>query len=220
MDAAAMRILPLVPIILISLLPLGWAAELESVPQLDHRDPAALREAVRLLDEEVKLAARPRAYVVIDLVTQTVYIKGRGVELYHFPLEHWTASGLEDIAASFRLQQRPPVTRRKVDPTAAVDAEQLPISLADMPSLYALEFSPPLDITIQTPASSNLWQWTFFKGQRWWHWLKRQYLSIISGTATPPKPSLQLTMAPDHAQSLAWTVTEDMSFLIRRASSH
>ncbi|HEY5627847.1 MAG TPA: hypothetical protein VIR79_07865 [Nitrospira sp.] len=215
-----MKILPIVPIILISLLSSGWAAEPGGLPNLDSNNPAALREAVRLLEEEVKLAARPRTYVVIDLVAQTLHIKGRGVELYRFPIEQWTASGLEDIAVSFSLQQRPPVARRKVDPTAAVDAEQLPVSLADMPSIYALWFSPPLEITIQSPAASNFRQWVFFKGQTWWHWLRRQYLSIISGTTAPPTASLQLTMAPDHAQSLAWTVSENMPFLIRRASSH
>ena len=94
MDAAPMRILSAVPIILLLLQSSIWAAEPEGLPHLDPNDPAALREAVRLLNAEVQLAARPRTYVVIDLVAQTIFIKGRGLELYRLPIERWTVSRL------------------------------------------------------------------------------------------------------------------------------
>jgi hypothetical protein len=212
-----MRILSAVPIILILLLSSSWAAEPEGLPHLDPNDPAALREAVRLLDAEVQLAARPRTYVVIDLVAQTIFIKGRGLELHRLPIERWKASRLADIASSLRLQERPPVTRRKLDP--AFGADQPPISLEDMPSHYSLLFSPSLRVTIQPSVPHNLWQWLAFNGQEWWRWLKIQCVTLISGDNAYSVPSLQLTLAHDDAQSLAWTVTDNMPFLIRRTSS-
>jgi hypothetical protein len=212
-----MKILFIVPIILLSLLSSGRAAEPEVIPDLNPNDPAALREAVRLLNEEVKLAARPRTYVVIDLVAQAIFIKGRGLELHRLPIERWTASRLADIAPGFRLRERPAVTRRKIEP--AVGAEQPPISLDDMPTEYSLNFSPSLTVTIQSSAPDNLLRSIGFKAREWWHWLKGQCLALLSGDAAPAIPSLQLTLAYDHAQSLAWTVTEGMPFLIRRTSS-
>ena len=217
MDAAPIRILSTVPIIVFLLLSSIWAAEPAGLPHLNQNDPAALREAVRLLDAEVQLAARPRTYVVIDLVAQTIFIKGRGLELYRLPIERWTVSRLADIASTLRLKERPPVTRRKLDP--AVGADQLPISLEDMPSQYSLSFSPSLRVTIQPSVPHNLWQWLAFNGQEWWRWLKIQSLTLVSGDTASSIPSLQLTLAYADAQSLAWTVTDDMAFLIHRTSS-
>jgi len=212
-----MRILSAVPIILLLLLSSIWAAEPEGLPHLDPNDPGTLREAVRLLNAEVQLAARPRTYVVIDLVAQTIFIKGRGLELHRLPIERWKASRLADIAPSLRLQERPPVNRRKLDP--AVGADQSPISLEDMPSQYSLSFSPSLRMTIQPSVPHNLWQWLAFNGQEWWRWLKILSLTLVSGDTASSVPSLQLTLAHADAQSLAWTVTDDMPFLIRRTSS-
>jgi len=217
MDAAPMRILSAVPIILFLFLSSSWAAESEGLPHVDPNDPAALREAVRLLDAEVQLAARPRTYIVIDLVAQTIFIKGRGLELHRLPIERWTASRLADIASSLRLQERPPVTRRKLDPI--VGADQPPISLEDMPSQFSLILSPSLRVTVQPSVPYDLWQWLAFNGQEWWRWLKIQWLTLVSGDSASSAPSLQLTLAHDDAQSLAWTVTDDMPFLIRRTSS-
>ena len=215
MGAAAMRILSAVPIILCLVLSPGWASEPEGM-HVDQNDPAALKEAVRLLDEEVKLAARPQTYIVIDLVAETIFIKGRGIELHQFHIEHWTASRLSELGSNLRLKARPPVVRRKIDPSVGVDLS--PISLDDMPSQYSLDFSPRLKVTIQTSPQQNLWQWLAFNGKELWSWMTTQGRALISGNSFTPIPSLQLTLAVDDAQSLAWTVTEDMPFLIRRTS--
>ncbi|HEX9155552.1 MAG TPA: hypothetical protein VF819_08305 [Nitrospira sp.] len=211
-----MRVPFAAPIILLLFHSLAWAAEPDVIPHLDSNDPVALREAIRLLDEEVKLAARPQTYVVIDLVTNAVIIKGRGVELHRLPIEQWTASQLEDITSTFRLRERPPVSRRKIEPAGG--SQQSPISLDDMPTDFSLSFSPPLTVTIEPFAPDNPWRWVAFKGHEWWLWLKGPFLAMVSGNTVPSTPSLRLTLTHDHAQSLAWTVTEGMPFLIRRTS--
>lgn len=212
-----MHILFAAPILFLSLVSTGWAAEPEVAPPLDLNDPRALQEAVRLLDEEVKLAARPQTYVIIDLVDRAVLIKGRGVELHRFPIERWSAVQLAEANATFRLQTRPPVTRRKVDPAAG--AELPPISLDDMPTEFTLLFSPSLTVAVHPSASDDLWRWLKFKGREWWMWLKGWSLILTTGHAPPSQPLLHLTVTSDHAQSLAWTLTEGMPFLLRRTSS-
>jgi hypothetical protein len=202
--------------IFLSLVSDVWGGEPEIVPLPDSTDPHPLQEMVRLLDEEVKLAARPQTYVIIDLVDRAVLIKGRGVELHRFPIERWSAVQLDKATTTFRLQKRPPVTRHKVDPAAG--AEQSPISLDDMPIEFTLSFSPSLTVAVHPSASDNPWCWLKFKGREWWMWLKDWSLILATGNAPPSRPSIHLTVTADHAQSLAWTVTEGMPFLLHRAS--
>ena len=211
-----MHLLFAAPIFLLFFIVAGWAAELDVVPRLDPNDALALQEAVRLLDEEVKLAARPQTYVIIDLVDRAVLIKGRGVELHRFPIEQWSGVQLAEAHATFRLQKRPPVTRRKVEPAAG--AEQLPISLDDMPTEFTLLFTPSFTVDVHPSASDNLWPWLKFKGREWWTWLKGWIVILTTGSAPPLQPSIHLTVTSHHAQSLAWTVTEGMPFLLRRTS--
>ncbi len=200
--------------ILLSLISVSWAAEPEVIPPGGLADSASLQEATRVLEEEVKLAAKPQTYVFIDLAANVILIKGRGVELHRSPIERWSASDLSRFAALYRLRERPQVTRRKIDPMAV--AEQDPISLVDMPTTFTLKFSPPLTILVLSNTDGNPWQWTLQRGRVWWRRLTAWGQILRTGDMSPPPPSLDLTVSLDHAQSLAWTVTEGMPFLIRR----
>jgi hypothetical protein len=197
--------------------PLASATEPEHSLQVNLDNPVALQEATRILAEEVKLAARPQTYVIIDLVDRAVLIKGRGVELHRFPIADWSAVHLADASATFRLQARPPVGRRKIEPAAG--AEQPPISLDDMPTDFTLEFSPGFSLTVHPSASDVFWRWLRFKWRESWRWLQGWTLALATGKGPTPQPLLHLIVDARHAQSLAWTVTEGMPFLIRRASS-
>lgn len=202
-------------VLLLSTLPAG-ATEPENVFGIDLNDPAALQEATRILAEEVKLAARPQTYVIVDLVDRAVVIKGRGAELHRFPIEQWSASHLAEVSTTFRLQARPPVTRRKIEPSAGGD--QPPVSLDDMPTDFTLTFSPSFLLAVHPSATADFWRWLRFTLREWWVWLKNWIRTLATGKEPAPQPVLRLTLTPHHAQSLAWTVTEGMPFLIRRTS--
>jgi len=197
--------------------PLPKAAEPENIFAVEVNDPAALEEATRILAEEVKLAARPQTYVIVDLVDRSIVIKGRGAELHRLPIEQWSAVHLADASATFRLQARPPVARRKIDPTAG--GEQPPVSLEDMPTDFTLAFSPSLLVTVHPSASGDFWRWLRSNGREWWVWLKKWGRRLMTGDEPAAHPVLRLTLTPHYAQSLAWTVTEGMPFLIRRAAA-
>lgn len=202
-------------LLLLSALPAG-ATEPENVFGIDLNDPAALQEATRILAEEVKLAARPQTYVIVDLADRAVVIKGRGAELHRFPIEQWSASHLAEVSTTFRLQARPPVTRRKIEPSAGGD--QPPVSLDDMPTDFTLTFSPSFLLAVHPSATADFWRWLRFTLREWWVWLKNWIRTLATGKEPAPQPVLRLTLTPHHAQSLAWTVTEGMPFLIRRTS--
>ncbi|HKT35987.1 MAG TPA: hypothetical protein VJR03_14260 [Nitrospira sp.] len=188
----------------------------ENFPAIDLNDPAALQEATRILAEEVQLAARPQTYVIVDLVGLAVVIKARGAELHRFPIERWSGIRLAEASTVFRLKARPPVTRRKIDP--ADTSELPPISLDDMPTDFTLTFIPSFSLSIHPSASDDFWRWLRFTAREWWSWVKVWSRRLATGVESPTRPVLRLTLTPPHAQSLAWTVTEGMPFLIRRTS--
>jgi hypothetical protein len=195
-------------------LPSPKAAEPENIFALDVNDPAALQEATRILAEEIRLAARPQTYVIVDLVDRSIVIKGRGTELHRLPIEQWSAVHLADASVTFRLQARPPVARRKIEPAAAGD--QPPVSLEDMPTDFTLAFSPSLLVTVHPSPSGDFWRWFRSNGREWWIWLRKWGRRLMTGDEPAPQPVLRLTLTPHYAQSLAWTVTDGMPFLIRR----
>ena len=201
--------------ILLSLTSVSWAAEPDVTSTVGITDSGALQEATRVLEEELKLAARPQTYMIIDLASNVILIKGRGVELHRIPIESWSASHLDQLMTAHRLRERPPVNRRKIDP--AVGAEQEPISLGDMPTTYTLLFSSPLRVLVFSNTNGNPWQWTVQRGRAWWRRLT-VWGNMLTGDQALSPPSLDLTVSREHAQSLAWTVVEGMPFLIRRST--
>ncbi len=211
-----MNILRAILSLLLSLTSVSWAVEQDVLPPWDPNDSSALQEATRVLEEEVKLAARPQTYLLIDLTANAILIKGRGIELHRIPIDSWSASHLTELAVAYRLRERPPVTRRKLDPL--VGAEQDPISLVDMPTTYALHFFPPMTINVLSSKEGHPWQWAAQRGRDWWRRIASWTLALWTGEPPLSLPSLDLTISADHAQSLAWTVTENMPFLIHRTT--
>jgi hypothetical protein len=197
----------------------SWGKNLESFPNLGLNDPVSVKEATRVLEEELKLAARPHTYVLIDLVANTIHIKGRGVELHHMPIEQWSVGSREKLTGIHRLVARPPVVRRKIEPGKG--DEQDPISLADMPTDYDLSFASGLTINVvPLAAKDNLLQGIAFMGKAWWRRLKSWISRIGTGQPSTSAAQLELTVSVDHAQSLAWSLVDGMAVLIRRSAEH
>ncbi|HEY6085633.1 MAG TPA: hypothetical protein VIU63_09575 [Nitrospira sp.] len=194
--------------------PLSAAAETDNVLNIDVTNPAALEEATRVLAEEIKLAARPSPYLLVDLVANAVILKARGIELYRLPLSRWSAESREGMSGAFKLIARPSVIRRKINPVLAADQE--PISLADMPIHYLLAFTPPLNLEITPAADEAPLRWTLLQAKAWWRWLRGRYRSFASGAPSSPDPYLLLTLSENRAQSLAWSLVDGMSLVIHR----
>ena len=194
----------------------SWAAESEAFPDLNLNDPASLQEGARVLEEELKLASRPNTYLVIDLVTQSVLIKARGVALHHIPIVRAAVEFNDLLTGTFRVTARPAVIRRKIDPASTV--EQEPISLADMPTYYELSCRPDLTLTVLPTAKDHPLQWLWTSSHQIWRQLKQWGPSWLLTDSNPPRPILELTLSAEHAQSLAWSLVDGMPVVIRRAT--
>ena len=193
----------------------SWGKDPEIFPDLNLNNPHELKEASRVLEEELKLAARPQTYLLIDLGTNTIHIKGRGIGLHQIPIMTWSAESREDLKGTHRLVARPSVVRRKIEPGAGV--EQEPISLADMPTDYVLSFNPSLRVTvIPSIAGDSLLQSAGLLGKAAWRNVRGWAKSLFADSSSTSHSHLQLTLSVDHAQSLAWSLVDGMAVVIRR----
>jgi hypothetical protein len=164
----------------------------------------ALQEANAVLQEEIKLAARPQTYLVLDVQQGVVLVKARGIEVHRLSLRSWRTRGGRPPVGLFRLKARPPVDRPRARP--GEDATEHTIELSDMPTEYELDLEPSLVIAVSPPAQDQPWLW--IRGLLREGWTR----TASSGSW------LRLVLSPEDARSLAWLVTDGMPVLIGRAT--
>lgn len=169
-------------------------------------DRQAIQEANRLLQEEIKLAARPQTYLIVDVHHAVVLIKARGLELHRLPLLSWRSHGDPPPIGPYRLAVRPPVDRPRTRP--GEDATEHPIELSDMPAEYLLVLDPPMVVAVGPPFQSHPWLWARGVMREWWN---RAFSKASSAW-------LRIALAPESARSLAWSVNENMPVLIGRTT--
>ncbi len=195
------------------------AAEPASRPS-DKDNPALVREANRILEEEIKLAALPQIYLLLDLSARSLHIKGRGIELHRLEVLSWETSGNgENWGGPYRLRARPLVERPKVQPAPGKDQNSEPaepINVTDMPAEYLLQFDPGLLVNVGPPAGEHPWLWA--KNRLREGWRRLSAWTDRSGDRQVPSRVLRLTLSQDQARSLAWSVTDGMPLLIGTAT--
>ena len=179
-------------------------ADTQSPQAADERQ--AIQEANSLLQAEIKLAAKPQTYLMIDIQRRVVLVKARGLELHWMPFVSLRSSGERPSTGLFRLTARPPVDRPQAKP--GEDATEHPIDLSNMPMEYQLDLDPSLTVMVGPPPYENLWLWL-------WSFLREGWARI---TSIGGGSWMKLTLLPQHARSLAWLVTDDMPVLVGRAT--
>ncbi|MGH7259375.1 MAG: hypothetical protein ACREI9_01685 [Nitrospiraceae bacterium] len=177
------------------------------VPRRDAvAERQALQEANTVLQEEIKLAARPQTYLLVDVYQGVVLVKARGIEVHRLPILPWRALDDRPPVGLFRLTARPPVDRPKAKP--GEDATEHPIEVSDMPAEYQLVLEPSLIVAVVPPVQDHPWLWIRGLMREWWT------RAVSKGS----RSWLHLTLPPESAQSLAWSATEGMPVLIGRST--
>lgn len=169
-------------------------------------DRQAIQEANRLLQEEIKLAARPQTYLIIDVHRAVVLIKARGIELHRLSLLSWRSHGGPPPIGPYRLAVRPPVDRPRTRP--GEDATEHPIELSDMPAEYQLVLDPSMIVAVGPPFQAHPWLWARGIMREWWN--RAFSKSSVSW--------LRIALEPEGARSLAWSVNDGMPVLIGRTT--
>ena len=170
-------------------------------------DLDGVRETTRVLEEEVRLSARPQLYLLLDLPARTLILKSHAMELLRLPIEDLSVSDERGLGRQFILRSRPEVPRQKAvpgqDPTLEV------IELRHMPIRFDLLFDPNLSVLV-TPS----WR------ERPVLWIGTLLLDWYRQRRYPNTIHLRLVLAPETAQSLAWSVLDGMPLLIKRAEAN
>jgi hypothetical protein len=179
-------------------------------------DAAAIIEANRLLEEELKLAARPHIYMVLDPTAHVIFIKSRGVELHRLHIIGFRQIGEGSLNGVFRLRARPSVTRPKAAPADTVSVPA--IDLQTMPDRYDLMFDPGLIISVGQTARERPWPWMKGLAYEWWSHLA-DMLGITIKADDAAAVRIHLVVAQETARSLAWIVTDGMPLIIGRTAS-
>jgi hypothetical protein len=179
-------------------------ASAQSLPATGDRH--AIQEANLVLQEEIKLAARPQTYLLIDVRQGVILVKTRGIEIHRLPLLSWRAREDRSPVGLFRLMARPPVDRPKAKP--GEDATEHPIDVSDMPAEYHLVLEPPMFVAVVPPAQDRPWLWIRGRMREWWN----------RAVSNDSRQWLSLTLSSESARSLAWSVTEGMPCLIGRST--
>jgi len=193
----------------------GLAAERSPRGSPKGTDLEALREKNRVLEEEIKLASRPRVYWLLDLSEGIIAIKARGVELHRFPILAWRLAGEGSVTEGFRLRARPWVARPKA--TSGDEAAQELIELEDMPAEYELTFDPPITLFVAPSAHEGPWLWARSRLREWWTRVAAWTRSVVAPGKKTGGLRLHLTLSREAAQSLAWSSVEGMPLLIKDA---
>jgi hypothetical protein len=179
--------------------------------------PTAILEANRLLEEELKVAARPQIYMVLDPVAKVILIKSRGIELHRLPIAAWRQVGKGSLTGVFRLRARPALNRPKAAPPDNTNATVTAIELQHMPDRYDLVFDPGLIISIGQSPRERPWAWVKDTVEEWWSRLANVLgMTVHANGATAVR--IHLTLGQEIAQSLAWTMTDGMPLIIGRTA--
>jgi len=166
----------------------------------------AVQEANAVLQEEIKLAARSQTYLLVDVHQGVVLVKARGIEVHRLPILSWRAPEDRPPAGLYRLTARPPVDRPKARP--GEDATEHPIEVSDMPAEYQLVLEPSLVVAVGPPARDHPWLWIRGLVREWWS----------RAVSKDSDAWLRVSLSPESARSLAWSVTEGMPILIGRST--
>jgi hypothetical protein len=177
----------------------------------------AIIEANRLMEEELKLAARPQIYMVLDLAAHVILIKSRGIELHRLPIAAWRQVGEGSLTGVFRLRARPSVNRPKAAPPDSADTGVTAIELQHMPDRYDVVFDPGLILSVGQSARERPWTWVRGLVEEWWiRFSGLLGMAVVADGVTAAR--IHLTLAQEVAQSLAWTMTDGMPLIIGRTA--
>jgi hypothetical protein len=199
-------------VLIVSLSTLVWPSTviaLDASPQPADRSSAII-QVNRLLEEELKLAARPQIYLVLDLDASVLIIKSRGIELHRVPIQAWRRDGDRSIEGTYRLRARPAVSRPKAAP--ADDTSVTAIELQHMPDQYELVFDPGVVIAV-SPLQERPWIRLKRAAQDWWNGMRHR-LRIGDTDVGTSAVRISIMLEQEAARSLAWTATDGMPILI------
>jgi len=200
----------------------------------DREIPEAQEKS--LIQTELELAKKGSVYTVLDLSSQqlTIKIKGLALKEFHFSDVSSGKKNTPSGSAHRLIKKHPPTPtiEKEIPPAAAADSsnnsepevsallatETVFVSVADMPSRYRLYFEDGLMISI-VPVLQECDCGRIEKG---WRLIKETAanLSWEAGRLAMDRrfPDLRLSLSEEEAKALFWSLSEGSWVLIQSGS--
>lgn len=187
-------------------------------------------EEGRLLEAELKLAMKGRAYIILDTSLKRIYLKNRGITLREFDIidtRHWgERNGASGPIALLKKMSLFKPERKEVKPPPK-DVEPVDITpplefleIKDMPSNYTLLFEKGVSLSVRATPGEGVIGWPkylFLSMLRHIHYSFRTVWNYLRGK---PFTMIELVMDKEDAQALFWTLQEGTNILITEVPSH
>ena len=176
-----------------------------------------IRRETRLLELEAKAAAKPVAYVVLDMAKKKIYLKIRGVTLKEFDIVDSDTIGIGQLNESYSLvnvkaifapkrKEIKPLAQKKEEKTSSTTQEVDSYSVEDMPSNYTLILDKGLSISVSQHFKGNFLLSTLNyinkKMSRLWNSSKLLW-SYLKKT---PFIKIHAVMSKDDAHAFYWAL--------------
>lgn len=196
------------------------------------QDIAGIANETHLLESELILAKKPNIYFIFDLKKKEVLLKARGIVLKEMKIEDVKFWG-EPIDARTQTMLKKSALfkepkRVNIDPTKAKEEETSTnkttdttpgtfdleaLELKDMPTIYRLEFSDGIFISVRPKASGFVSKLYAIANYAGWY-ISRPVITIWHSIKSRPYTSIYLTLNEEDARSIYWSLVENSENII------
>ncbi len=190
--------------------------------------PGLVRDA-RALEAEIKLAAKPKPYFVLDARDSTLLVKAASVTLKTIPIDRMAMWGepvgpvpLTLVRKSTLIEPKRPTINPEAakkqaegDESSASQAatELEALELKDMPARFRLEWDNGLRITVRPdPWSVLSWLGESAYYAAWY--LARPVATVWYRAHGKPYSAIYLRVAPQDARALYWACADGSELLV------
>lgn len=173
----------------------------------------------RVLEQELKLAGKPKVYFVFDLREKTAFIKARGIPLREIKIKSFRRWGGPLAAAAYSLKEKRTLFRpgrETIKPGEERDKDDYRIEaleLADMPSRFTLVFDGGLRISIR-PETEGIISGTSNLLHSALRWLTRPLAMLWHSVRGKPYSTVDLVLHKNDARTIFWSFSEGSAAVV------
>lgn len=188
--------------------------------------PAALAREARALEAEIRMAAKPSIYFILDARDSQLLVKAAGLTLKAMPITHLTHWGSavafrpHSLAAKSTLipprrptirpaEKKPEDAEATVTPAQALDV----LEVTDMPARYHLTLSRGLGIAVRPEPDGFFARLGAAADRVAWH-LARPLPTLWHWALGRPYTALYVRLAAPDARALYWAVADGAELLV------
>jgi len=195
----------------------------------DTRKIHKLKQEVSLLESELKAAAKPAVYAILNIESRKIYLKIKGVILKEFNIAEIKTIGIVHFNGYYSMVKRKaifPPKRIEIKPHRTEEKENLAASpqeairqtdtfgIEDMPSNYTLIFNEGLSISVSPIFKDGFFMSVLNQTSRGLRYIWNSSCKIWNYFKKTPFIKIQIALERDDARALYWSLPDNVDFIV------